>query len=134
MLLLPSRGVWIRSSLTGVRSLLIGVMPLLCHEDATDTLVNRFKLCEIGRRNLDGVAGYREDYNVFPGVKFILVFDHLWPLPIVLDAGALKRELFHLYRYWTTSLCFNHCNIIFRLKMTAQKMIEHIFGHTMVNA
>ena len=50
-------------------------------------------------------------------MEFVLVFDHLRSLPVVLDAGSLEGELFHFDRYRAASLCFNDCDIVFGLNV-----------------
>lgn len=76
--------------------------------------MDRFQLSEIGRGNFDRIASHRQANNIFPGVQLVLVLDHLWSLPIVLDPGALQRKLLDFDGNWTTSLSFNDGNIVLR--------------------
>ena len=86
---------------------------LLSEQHSANALVDGFQLREVGRGELDGIAGNGKNDNVLPRVQLILVLDHLWSLPIVLDASALQRELLHFNRHRSTSLCFDHRNIVF---------------------
>jgi len=88
---------------------------LLGQQHSANALVNWLQRRQVGRRNLDGIASHRQNDNVFPRMKFVLVLDHLGTLPIILDAGSLERELLHLNRDWATGLCFNNGNVIFGL-------------------
>ena len=72
-----------------------------------------FELRQVGRRDFDGVATYGQDHNELPRMQLVLVLDHLRTLPVVLNARALERELFHLDGDGATGLSFDHCNIIF---------------------
>ena len=63
---------------------------LLRQEDSTNSFVDRLELCQVGRRNLDGVTGHGQDDNVLPWVKLVLVLDHLGALPVILNPGSLQ--------------------------------------------
>mmetsp|Transcript_8521 Transcript_8521/g.16304 ORF Transcript_8521/g.16304 Transcript_8521/m.16304 type:complete len:511 (+) Transcript_8521:50-1582(+) len=89
---------------------------LLRQQDSANTLVNRLQGRQVGRRNLDGIACHRQHHNVLPGVELVLVLDHLWTLPIILNTGALQRKLLDLHRDGSTSLRLNNRNIVFRLR------------------
>ena len=69
---------------------------LLRHQNTPDTFVDWLQLAEVGTGYLDRVARNREDNDVLPGMKFVFIFHHLWPLPIILNARSLQRELLDL--------------------------------------
>lgn len=77
--------------------------------------MDRFQRRQVGGRNLDGIAGHRQRHNILPGVKLVLVFDHLRSLPVILNPSALQGKLFDLDRDGTTSLRFNYGNVVFGL-------------------
>jgi len=95
---------------------LVRHIPLLCREDPTDTFVDRLKLGEVGGGYLDRVTGYGKHHNKTPGVQLVLVLDHLWTLPVVLNLGAANIKLFNFYRDWSAGLGLDDGNVIFRLK------------------
>lgn len=94
---------------------IVTTIPVLGQQDTADSLVTRLQLCQVGRRNLDWVASNGENNNILPRVDLVLVLHHLRPLPVILDAGALQRELFHLDRDRSPGLSLNDSNIILRL-------------------
>mmetsp|Transcript_17946 Transcript_17946/g.36063 ORF Transcript_17946/g.36063 Transcript_17946/m.36063 type:complete len:116 (-) Transcript_17946:525-872(-) len=70
---------------------------------------------QIRTRDLDGIARNGENDNVFPGMEFIFVFDHLRALPIILNAGALEGELFDLDGDGAACLGFDDGDVVFGL-------------------
>mmetsp|Transcript_14267 Transcript_14267/g.26781 ORF Transcript_14267/g.26781 Transcript_14267/m.26781 type:complete len:718 (-) Transcript_14267:252-2405(-) len=70
---------------------------------------------QIRTRDLDGIARNGENDNVFPGMEFIFVFDHLGSLPIILNAGALEGELFDLDGDGAACLGFDDGDVVFGL-------------------
>mmetsp|Transcript_28223 Transcript_28223/g.67940 ORF Transcript_28223/g.67940 Transcript_28223/m.67940 type:complete len:622 (+) Transcript_28223:356-2221(+) len=107
--------ILVRSSLGRRPMTSAAAIPLLRLQHPPNPLVHRFQLAQIRTGDLDRVSGDGQDDDVLPGMKLILVLDHLRALPIVLNSGALEGELFYLDRYGTTSLRFDYGNIIFRL-------------------
>ena len=93
------------------------MLPLLSHQHPTNTFVDRFELTQIRTCNLDGITRHWENDDVFPWMEFVFVLDHLRSLPIILNAGALKGELFYLDRDGTAGLRFDDGNIILGLRL-----------------
>jgi len=50
-------------------------------------------------------------------MELVLVLDHLWTLPIILNAGALQRKLLDLDGDGATSLCLNNRDVVFGLML-----------------
>lgn len=97
---------------------------LLRQQNSANSFVDWFQGRQVGGRNLDWVASHGQHNNVLPGVEFVLVLDHLRPLPIILDTGSLQRKLFHFNRHGATGLCLNHSNIILGLSSWEERERE----------
>jgi len=108
MLLLSLADRW------GVR--IVATIPVLGQQNTADSFVDGFQLRQVGGRDFDGVAGHGKHNNVLPWMDLVLILDHLRTLPIILDTGALQRELLHFDRHRSSGLRLNDSNIIFGLK------------------
>jgi hypothetical protein len=67
----------------------VATITLLGQQDTANSFVNWLELTQVRGSNLDWVTSDRQDNNVLPRMQLVLVLDHLWTLPVVLDTGAL---------------------------------------------
>ena len=94
----------------------VSTIPVLGQQNTADAFVNRLQLSQVGRGNLNWITSNGKNNNVLPRMDLVLVFHHLWPLPVILNAGTLQRELLHLHRDRSASLCFNDSDVVLRLE------------------